>query len=157
MGEATGWFGPADVSDMVAISESTPGPLGINMATYVGYNVGGLPGAILAPLGLIAPSIVIIIAISKVLMKFRESKYVNWAFYGLRAASVGLIAAACFSVAKIAFFDSGVFESSGFFAALDYKAIILAAVVFAALTCFKKLHPIVCILISAVIGIIFKM
>lgn len=158
MGETTGWFGAADISNMVAISESTPGPLGINMATYVGFGVGGYPGAVVAPLGLIAPSIVVIIAISKVLAKFRSSKYVNWAFYGLRAASVGLIASACFSVAKIAFFDSAAFSAgSGFFAAFDYKSVVLASAAFLAITFIKKLHPIVCIVAAAVIGIIFHM
>ena len=158
MGEATGWFTAADISNMVAISESTPGPMGINMATYVGYTVGGVPGSVLAPLGLIAPSIAIIMIISRVLMKFRSSKYVNYAFYGLRAASVGLIAAACYSVAKIALFKSEVFSQTGnFFLSFDLKSVILCVVVFAAIMGIKKLHPIACIAIAAVIGILFQM
>ena len=158
MGEATGWFTAADISNMVAVSESTPGPMGINMATYVGYTVAGVPGSILGPIGLIAPSIVIIIIISRVLMKFRESKYVNYAFYGLRAASVGLIAAACYSVAKIALFNGEVFAETGnVFLGFDLKSVILCAIVFVAVMCFKKLHPIACIVAAAVVGIIFQM
>ncbi|MCM1364271.1 MAG: chromate transporter [Faecalibacterium sp.] len=158
MGETTGWFTAFDISNMVAISESTPGPLGVNMATYVGYQVAGIAGSILAPLGLITPSIIVIIIISKILIKFRDSKYVDSAFYGLRAASVGLIAAACFAVIKIAMFKSDVFAQTGsFFQAVDYKSVILCAVIFVCVKLFKKVHPIVFIAAAAVIGIIFHM
>lgn len=165
MGETTGWFTASDISDMIAISESTPGPIGVNMATYVGYQTGeafgsfgGFIGGIIATLGLIAPSIIVIIIVSNMLKKFKDSKYVQYAFYGLRAASVGLVASACLGVAKIAFFSSEVMSETGnFFMAVDYKSIILAAVVFFCVTKFKKLHPIVLILFSAVVGIALKM
>lgn len=158
MGESTGWFGPADVSNMVAISESTPGPMGINMATYIGYNVAGVPGSILASLSLIAPSVVIIIIISKILVKFRDSKYVENAFYGLRPASLALISAACYAVAKLAFFKSDIFAKTGsFIQAFDYKSIILCVVLFVLIKLIKKAHPIVFIAAAAVVGIVFKM
>ena len=165
MGETTGWFDAMDISNMVAISESTPGPIGINMATYIGYQIGsqlgapfGILGSIIASLGEVTPCVVIIIIISKMLMKFRDSKYVEYAFYGLRAASVGLIAAAWLGVAKIAFFHSDLMAESGnFLMAVDYKSIILSAVIFFLVNKFKKLHPIALIAISAVVGIIFKM
>lgn len=165
MGEATGWFTAADISDMVAISESTPGPLGVNMATYVGYQVGeqfgtlgGILGGIIATLGLIAPSIIVIIIVSKMLRKFRDSKHVEYAFYGLRAASVGLIASACLGVAKIAFWNAEAMAQTGsIISAVDYKSIILSAVVFFCITKFKKLHPIALIAASAVVGILLKM
>ena len=137
MGEATGWFDAMDISNMVAISESTPGPIGINMATYIGFQIGsemGLPfgvlGSIIASLGEVTPCITIIMIISKMLMKFRDSKYVEFTFYGLRAASVGLITSAWLGVAKIAFFSSeAMAESGNFLMAVDYKSIILSAVV----------------------------
>ena len=165
MGETTGWFTSMDISNMVAISESTPGPIGINMATYIGYQIGsqlgtpfGILGSIIASLGEVTPAIVIIIIVSKMLMKFRDSKYVEYAFYGLRAASVGLIAAAWMGVAKIAFFNSEVMAGGGnFLMAVDYKSIILSAVIFFLATKFKKLHPIALIVLSAAVGIIFKM
>ena len=165
MGETTGWFTASDISDMIAISESTPGPIGVNMATYVGYQTGegfgsfgGFIGGIIATLGLIAPSIIVIIIVSNMLKKFKDSKYVQYAFYGLRAASVGLVASACLGVAKIAFFSSEVMSETGnFLMAVDYKSIILSAVVFFCVTKFKKLHPIVLILFSAVVGIALKM
>lgn len=165
MGETTGWFDAIDISNMVAISESTPGPIGINMATYIGYQVGsemgapfGILGSIIASLGEVTPALVIIIIVSKMLMKFRDSKYVEYAFYGLRAASVGLITAAWLGVAKIAFWNSEAFaQSENFLMAIDYKSVILSAVIFFLITKFKKLHPIALILIAAVVGIIFKM
>lgn len=158
MGEATGWFGTAEISNMVAISESTPGPLGINMATYVGYHVSGVAGSLCAVIGLVLPSVIIIMIISRVLLKFRDSKYVNNAFYGLRAASLGLITAACLGVAKIAMFNSEVFSETGnFIQAVDYKSIILCVLLFVGIKLFKKVHPIVFIAVAAVAGIVFQM
>lgn len=164
MAEATGWFTQTDISNMIAISESTPGPIGINMATYVGFQtgndfgmLGGFLGALVAPLGLTAPALIVVLAISKVLLKFRSSKYVEWVFYGLRAASLGLIASACLGVAKIAFFSADAFsQGAEFFAAVDYKSIILSVLIFFGVTKFKKIHPIVFILIAAVVGVVFK-
>ena len=165
MGETTGWFDAMDISNMVAISESTPGPIGINMATYIGYQVGselsaplGIVGSIIATLGEVTPCILIILIISGMLMKFRDSKYVEYAFYGLRAASVGLITAAWLGVAKIAFWNSEAFSQGGnFLMAIDYKSVILSAVIFFLITKFKKIHPIALIVLAAAAGIIFKM
>ena len=165
MGETTGWFTPSDISDMIAISESTPGPIGVNMATYVGYQVGeisgvagGLFGGIVATLGLITPSVIVIIIVSKMLQRFKDSKYVEYAFYGLRAASIGLVASACLGVAKLAFWSSEIMAETGsVFAAVNYKSIILSAVIFFCITKFKKLHPIALILFSAVVGVALKM
>ncbi len=82
MAERTGWFTAAQLTDMVAVSESTPGPIGVNMASYVGFTTAGIPGAILATLGLITPSIIVILIIAAFLRSFRENHYVNGAFYG---------------------------------------------------------------------------
>ncbi|MBQ6092336.1 MAG: chromate transporter [Clostridia bacterium] len=154
MGEATGWFGAAQISDMVAISESTPGPLGVNMATYVGFQVAGVPGALVGVLGLIAPSVIVILIVAQFLKRFRESKYVGWAFYGLRAASLGLIVAACWAVMKIALWNADAFaQSGGVFQALRYENIVLCVLVFIGVQCFKKIHPIVFIAIAAAAGV----
>lgn len=165
MGEATGWFGAETISDMVAISESTPGPIGVNMASYIGFQTAsefgsafGALGSVIATIGLVTPSLIIILIVSRVLMKFRDSKYVEFAFYGLRAASLGLIAAALLSVAKIAFFGTEEFSDiASLIGAIDYKAVILSIIIFICIKKFKKVHPIVLILISGLAGIIFKM
>ena len=100
MGQKTGWFTAGDVSDMIAISQSTPGPMGINMATSVGYTIAGLWGALIAPVALVIPSVIIIIMISHALNRFKDSILVADIFYGLRPASIGLIVTAGISVAK---------------------------------------------------------
>ena len=142
------WITVSDISNLVAISESTPGPLGINMATYVGFLQSGVAGAVTASLGLVVPSIIIIVVIAKFLSKFRDSKIVKDVFYGLRAASTALIAVAGLGVARLAFFGEKMTE---FF----WQGAILAVVLYFA-TKKLKWHPIVFIAISAIIGVIFK-
>ena len=93
-----GWLTEEEFLNMIAVSESTPGPIGVNMATYVGFETAGIPGAVTATLGLICPSIIIILIIARVLKQFRENKTVDAAFYGLRPCSVALIAAAAMGV-----------------------------------------------------------
>lgn len=156
MGEATGWFTAQDVANMIAISESTPGPMGVNMATYVGFNCFGVLGSLVGPLALVFPSVVIIVIISKILNKFKESKLVQDVFYGLRPASTGLIIAAGLGVAKIALlYVDNFIDTGNIFNLFNYKAIILAAVIFFVMR-KKDLHPILVVVISAVIGILFK-
>ena len=158
--DKTGWFTHSMLADMVAVSESTPGPIGVNMATYVGFVTGGIPGAVVATVGLVTPSVIVILLIARELKAFRENQYVDAGFYGLRPCSVGLIAAAGVLVIKLALFNTELYASTG--ALLDlfnFKALILAAVLLAATRCIKKLkglHPIVFILASAVIGIVFS-
>ena len=159
MSDTTGWFSHAQLADMIAVSESTPGPIGVNMATYVGFSTAGIPGAVIATLGLITPSIIIILIIARVLAAFRQNKYVDAAFYGLRPCSVGLIAAAGLLVVKIALFDFDLFKQTGVLTDLfNWKAILLAAVL-VVLTRYvkplKKLHPVFFILGSAAIGALF--
>ena len=158
--DKTGWFTHSMLADMVAVSESTPGPIGVNMATYVGFVTGGVPGAVIATVGLVTPSVIVILLIARVLKAFRENQYVDAGFYGLRPCSVGLIAAAGVLVVKLALFNTELYASTGAIADLfNVKALILAAAVLAATRCIKKLkglHPIVFILASAVIGIVFS-
>ena len=160
MSDATGWFTHGQLADMIAVSESTPGPIGVNMATYVGFTTGGIPGAIVATLGLVAPSIIVILIIARVLEAFRQNKYVDAVFYGLRPCSVGLIAAAGMLVVKIAMFNFDLYGQTGALADLfNFKALALAAAL-VVLTRFvkitKKLHPVVFIAASAAVGIIFS-
>ena len=157
LGRRTGWFSHGQLADMIAISESTPGPMGVNMATYVGFTTAGIPGGIMATLGLVFPSVVIILIIAQFLQKFRQSKAVDAVFYGLRAASVALITAALLQVARIALFNRTMPDGST--QLFHWPAILLAAAVFVCVkfTPLKKWHPIVFIVISAVMGIVFSM
>ena len=156
----TGWFTHEMLADMIAVSESTPGPIGVNMATYVGYVTSGIPGAVTATLGLVTPSVVIILLIARALRAFRENPLVEAGFYGLRPCSVGLIAAAGLLVVKLALFNPALYAASGKLSELfNWKAILLAAVLLVCTRYVKKLkglHPIVFILASAVVGIVFS-
>lgn len=175
MADATGWFTRMDVDNMIAVGESTPGPIGVNMATYVGYitgmNEGGLPfallGAAVATLGLITPSIIVILIIASFLKSFRDNRYVESAFYGLRPASTGLIAAAGLSVAMANLFYTETFSEtvtqwSDLFnpACINWKAWALAVALWVLTNKIKKtkgLHPILFILASAVVGVVWSM
>ena len=166
MGETTGGFTNQDLTTMIAVSESTPGPMGVNMATYVGYHMGcntvlgpagGILGAVIATLGLVAPSILVILIIAKFLQRFRHSKLVEAAFSGLRPASTALIVVAGLSVAISVFFAASS-TSPDSFPAVRWHAVILAAAVFVCMkwTPLKKLHPICFIALAAVVGILFQ-
>ena len=160
MAGKTGWFTAAQLADMVAVSESTPGPIGVNMATYVGFTTAGVTGAVIATLGLVTPSVIVILIVARILHQFRQNRYVDAAFYGLRPCSVGLIAAAGMLVVKIALFDFDLFQKTGLLLdLLRPKALLLAALLLVLTRWIKqtkKLHPIVFILGSAVIGVLFK-
>lgn len=159
LSESTGWYSQSLITDMIAISESTPGPMGVNMATYVGFHTAGVAGGVVATLGLVSSSIVIILIIAGFLEKFRQSKAVDGVFYGLRAASVALITAALLQVAKIALLRPAQGLESAFSLNPNWIAIALAAVIFvlAKFTPMKKLHPVCFIGLAALVGVIFQM
>lgn len=158
--DKTGWYTHAQLADMIAVSESTPGPIGVNMATYVGFTTAGVPGALCATIGIVTPAIIIILVIYKVLEQFRQNKYVDAAFYALRPCSVALIASAGFLVLKITLFNLDTFAAGDAIISLfNWKAIVLAAVILALTRYVKKtkdLHPIVFIALSALVGIVFS-
>ncbi len=155
MAERTGWFTRTQLADMLAVSESTPGPIGVNMATYVGFTTGGIPGALIATLGLIMPSIIIILIVAAVLKVFRDNKYVSAAFYGLRPASTAMVAAAGIGVVSLALLD---LSASGL-AIFRWREIALAAVILVLTRWTPKIkdfHPIVFIALGAVVGVLLK-
>lgn len=154
MSEKTGWFTLSDLVNMIAVSESTPGPIGVNMATYAGVVTAGIPGGILSTLGLITPSVIIVLTVAKFLDKFRNSFYVESAFYGLRPAVLGLIGAAGFSVFKNSLFNiQALLNKSGFSEIVDIKAVLIFVVSFTLIKKFK-VSPILCIAGSAAAGIV---
>ena len=156
LAEKTGWYSQSLITDMIAISESTPGPIGINMATYVGCNVAGFLGGVVATMGEILPAIVIVVTVSRYLEKFRGSKLVDAAFYGLRPAVTGLIAAAGISVVQVAMFHFDLYRQTGVLMdAFDLKKIVFFVVAFAAIKKFK-LHPVAYIACAAVVGILLS-
>lgn len=160
MSESTKWFDSETLSTMVAVGESTPGPIGVNMATYVGFTIGhdeggiltALFGGFLATLALILPSVIIILFVAKVLASFKENKIVARLFYAIRPAVTGMIASAALMMTKSAVLTKG----GSLLQSFDIKAGIL----FAALLVFTqkvKLHPIFYIIIAGAIGAIFSM
>ena len=152
----TGWFSTKDITDMIAVSESTPGPMGVNMSTYVGFHTAGVIGALTTSLSLVLPSFIIILIVANFLKRFRENRFVQDAMYGIRPASVAMITYACLLVAKAALLNVDLYKVTGSIADLfSLKAIILGIVVLAAYLKFKK-HPIVYILGAAVVGILFR-
>ena len=145
------WFTAADLANLVAVSESTPGPLGINMATYTGFTGSGLLGGLVAALSIVLPSWMIILMVARILKKFNENLYVKAAFEGLRATVVGLIAAAVHGIMKLSFLLP---ETAGFFSQINYKALVLFAVFVFARFKFQKIHPIAIIGAGALLGIV---
>lgn len=146
IGSRTGWFLASDLADMIAVSESTPGPIGVNMATYVGFTTAGPLGALIATLGLITPCVIIILIIAGLLDKFSEKPIVKAVFRVLRAAVVGLISYALFTVAKLTFLtESG---------SLNLICIICYAVLLVLILKFKKIHPLAFVALGALFGII---
>ncbi|MGL5313957.1 MAG: chromate transporter [Peptostreptococcaceae bacterium] len=151
------WFDKSMIADMVAISQSTPGPIGINMATYAGYQAGGLLGGLVATIGTVAPSFIIIIIIAHYLNKFKTSETVQLVFKGLRPAVAALIAVACFEIMKISIFAFDKFAlTHNIFDIIELKSLALFGVVFYVTNKFDK-HPIIYIIGGAIIGILLKM
>ena len=160
LGRHPDWFTASQLADMIAVSESTPGPIGVNMATYVGFETSGIPGALVATLGLVTPSVIVILIVARMLRAFRSNKTVDAVFYGLRPCSVGLIAAAGILVVRIAMFRFDAYAESGILTDLfNWKALALAAallVLTRAVKATKKLHPVVFILASAAAGVLLS-
>lgn len=165
MSNRYGWFTHHDILNMLAISESTPGPIGVNMATYCGYNSFGIPGGILATFSLTLPSILVILIVARLLDKFQSNRFVKGSFYVLRPASTALIVAAGFNIMLSVFFDVEklTFESfkhlGEIFTHVNWVEIVMCAVIFVLfrLKPLKNVHPIFFILASAGIGILLKL
>ena len=161
LGAKTGWFSTADVANMLAVSESTPGPIGVNMATYAGFDCAGVLGGVVATLGLVTPSVIVIVLIAMALQAFRTNKYVDAAFYTLHPASTGLIAAAGWSVFALVLVNLDAYRASYQQAdLLQWKNLILFAVIWVLTNLvkpLKKLHPVVLLALSAVVGLVLRL
>ncbi len=148
------WYERADVANMLAVSESTPGPIGINMATYAGYNAAGYAGGLVATLSLVLPSIIVIVIVAKILESFSKNPYVKSAFYAIRPVVTGLIATAVLGIWETSLFTS---EDGSF--RFPVFSVALCAVFYVAMNHkkLKKLHPAFWILCGAVVGVVFQM
>lgn len=160
MGAAYGWISEAQIANIIAIAESTPGPIGVNAATYVGFLVCGVPGAIVATIGLVTPSVVIIILVARAIKKFADSYLVKSLFTSLRPAAIGLISAAGFSLLLVALGVSANFTRFTFSA--DWTSLLKLGIyaVFAFFAFWKKtakLHPFFFILAGGAIGAILSL
>lgn len=134
-----GWMTTREFIDILAIAEMTPGPIAINSATFLGYKVSGFLGSLTATIAVVLPSFIVMSLIFHFIVKFKKSPYVQWTFAGIRPIVLGLIASAAVTVGKNAF--------------LDIKSVILAIAVFYAVT-FRRLNPILGILIAGFIGVV---
>lgn len=144
---------PERFYNMVAISESTPGPIGINMATYIGYELYGVWGGIITTIGTVLPSLVCILVIAMFFGKFQEKPMVKAGFYGLRAGSTGMIAVAAWQVVQIALLTLSKFNTTRLIKDFaDWKALVLFGVLLI-VNRIKNLHPIFLIIIGALVGV----
>lgn len=158
IGRTYQWFDTAVLTMMIAVSESTPGPLGINMATYVGYRVYGVVGALIATGSLVLPSIIIISMIGKMLDRFQNSMYVQGIFRMIKPIVLGFILSACLNIFLIAFFNHEAYNTSrSIIEAIHVKSIVLFVIGVFVYQKYKKMHPIVVIIGFALLGIIFKL
>ncbi|MDR1949216.1 MAG: chromate transporter [Spirochaetaceae bacterium] len=144
------WFDYGTIADMVAIAESTPGAIGVNMATYAGFRCAGIPGAILATLGLVSPSILIIIIVARIFLGFKDNPLVNAVFSGLRPAAAGLIAAAGFTVISLSLYNK---ETPVWYMGFRWREFLLFTLLFILIRKFKK-HPVIYIAAAGVAGLI---
>ncbi len=142
------WIAEKEITDMIAVAESTPGPIGVNMATYAGFQLSGVLGGVTATLSLILPSIIVILVVARILKKFKDSILVKDLFYGLRASVAGLI---CVSTLNILF--QNLSGQGAWIFSVDYKKVILFAGILFGVFKFKK-HPLVYIAVGAIFGVL---
>lgn len=151
------WFTSSDLLDMIAVSESTPGPMGVNSATYAGFRAAGILGSLTATFSLILPSVIVIILVARVLTRFRDFPLVQDGFYGLRPASAGLIFGAMLEVFASSLFHTELWNGfSSIVSVLNIPAIAFFLILSFAIWKFPKIHPIVFIGVGAIFGIVFR-
>lgn len=156
LAEKYGWITEKQILDMIAISESTPGSMSVNSATFVGNKTVGILGGLIATAGVVTPSIIIILLIAHYFLKFCEAPTIKSMFSGIRPAVTGLIAAVGFEIARIVLLSIDKLKiTSTISSVLNIKATILFGVVLFLMIKYKK-HPIIYLLGLAIVGIIFK-
>lgn len=157
MGEKYGWFTQEELANMLAVSESTPGPIGVNMATYVGNTVNGVLGGVITTFALILPSYLVILLVFRVMKRFHDSRYVQGAMQMLRPASVGMVGAAVLDVLISVLLRKDAIAALAWSQMFVFPNLILFALLYAFYLKFQKLHPIVILALGAVAGILLKL
>lgn len=157
MSATTNWFTLEELFNMIAISESTPGPIGLNMSTYVGIQVAGISGGLVATLALVFPSFIILLILTPFLTRYKNSRILQGAFYGLRAASLGLIAAALFDILMITLFDVSALREGDFLGFLRPLNLLLFGLFLALLFLKKRVHPVLVIFMGLIVGVVLKL
>lgn len=157
MGSAYGWFTQEELANMLAVSESTPGPIGINMATYVGNTAAGVLGGILATFSLVLPSYIVILLVAKVMQRFQNNRFVQASMSTLRPASVGMVSAAVLGVLQSVLVNMDAVTAMQWSRMLSWPNLLLFALLLALYAKFNKLHPVVILAIGAVAGIAFQL
>lgn len=158
MVKAFGWFSEEDLLDMIAVSESTPGAIGINLSTFAGFKSYGVVGAILATLALITGPIIITLIIARAMSKFKSSRIVHDMFETIRPATAGLILGAMSSVIALTLFNIPLFKQSGnLFDLIRVLPLTFFGIYLFVLIRFKKVHPLAIICVSALVGVIFNL
>ena len=176
LGEVTGWFSVTDLTNMLAIAQSLPGAVGINLAAYVGYWEMNSLGALIAVIGIVLPSVVVILIIANLLDKFRENRFVDTVMKTIRPASLGLLICAVLLLFEMAFFydssnaasafnslfsfiqgQNSSFELQSFLNNINWKAIVLfiIVIILTNIKRLKRIHPFFWMLACAIIGIVF--
>lgn len=166
MSDKYGWFRQEDIGNMLAVSESTPGPIGVNMATYVGntigYTEGGITGGILygvlVTIALVLPSYLVILIVQKLMTRFSENRYVQGAMNTLRPASVGMVSAAVVGILEAVLLNFGAYSvNQRWTDVLLLPNMLLFVAIFVFYQCFQKMHPVFILAIGALAGIILKL
>ncbi len=162
--ERHGWLSVEEFADLIAISQMTPGPIGINAATFIGTRVAGLSGAATATFGVVLPSFIIILIIARLLDSFRSNRSVDSLIRGIRPATIGLIASAVFFFAEVSVFRNriglasiGRWIVSGSKTALDFSLRPAGVAIFVVILILVKrfhLHPIPAVILSGLLGIL---
>lgn len=161
--EKYSWFDVSEITQMIAVSNLTPGPIGINMATYAGIKVGmpysigtGLFGAILATSAFLLPSFIIIYFLAKFIKKHEQSWYIKSILYGLRPAAIGLLCISVWKILSVTVLHLNTYkESHNIQDVISLKSLLLLAVFFGLGLKLKK-NPMILILIAIIIGILVR-
>ena len=157
MGTTYGWFTQEELANMLAVSESTPGPIGVNMATYVGNTTAGVAGGVLTTLSLVLPSYLVILAVAKVMNRFKDNNYVQGSMKTLRPASVGMVTAAVLGVLQSVLLNMDAVSTLQWSQMVVFPNVLLFAVLSVFYYKFQKLHPVLILGIGAVVGIALKL